>query len=221
VDGDLDLDLDDLRRQARWRAAMVAEQIVDRGVADPAVIAAMQVVPRHELVPAAFRDRAYDDGPLPLGLGQTISQPYVVAVMTERAELAPGMRVLEIGTGSGYQVAVLCTLGVEVWSVEIVEPLATQAAADLGRLGYTPHLRCGDGWAGWPEAAPFDAIVVTAAPPVVPPALIDQLAPGGRLVIPVGVGHQLLEVLRKTEVGIVAEPVFPVRFVPMTGASPT
>jgi protein-L-isoaspartate(D-aspartate) O-methyltransferase len=210
-------DLEDLQVQARRRNEMVDEQIVARGVADPGVIAALRVVPRHELVPSACRDLAYEDGPLPLGLGQTISQPYVVAVMTERAEVAPGMKVLEIGTGSGYQAAVLCTLGAEVWSIEIIDALAALAADSLGRLGYTPHLRFGDGWAGWPEAGPFDAIVVTAAPAVVPPSLVEQLAPGGRLVIPVGVGHQVLQVLRAGDDGVIAEPVFPVRFVPMTG----
>ena len=210
-------ELEELTVEARRRAEMVDEQIVARGVRDPRVIAAMRVVPRHELVPSALRDQAYEDGPLSLGLGQTISQPYVVAVMTERAEVAPGARVLEIGTGSGYQAAVLCTAGAEVWSVEIIESLATVAAESLGRLGYTPHLRLGDGWEGWPEAGPFDAIVVTAAPAVVPPCLVEQLAPGGRMVVPVGVGHQVLQVLRRTDGGVVTEPLFPVRFVPMTG----
>jgi protein-L-isoaspartate(D-aspartate) O-methyltransferase len=214
-------ELEDLIVQARRRNEMVDEQIVARGVRDPRVIAALRAVPRHELVPSAFRDRAYDDGPLSLGLGQTISQPYVVAVMTERAEVAPGAKVLEIGSGSGYQAAILCTLGAEVWSVEIIEPMAKLAAEGLGRLGYTPHLRLGDGWAGWPEAAPFDAIVVTAAPAVVPPSLVEQLAPGGRMVIPVGVGHQMLQVLRLGEHGVIAEEVFPVRFVPMTGQALT
>jgi len=210
-------DLEDLQVQARRRNEMVDEQIVARGVSDPRVIAALRVVPRHELVPSACRDLAYEDGPLSLGLGQTISQPYVVAVMTERAELAPGSRVLEVGTGSGYQTAMLCTLGADVWSIEIIEPLAALASEHLDRLGYNPHLRLGDGWAGWPEAAPFDAIVVTAAPSIVPPSLVEQLAPGGRLVIPVGVGHQILQVLRAGDHGITTEPIFPVRFVPMTG----
>jgi protein-L-isoaspartate(D-aspartate) O-methyltransferase len=211
---------DDLVEQVRRRRDMVDDQIVGRGVADPGVIAAMRVVPRHELVPVEVRDQAYEDGPLAIGHGQTISQPYVVAVMTERARIRPGMRVLEVGTGSGYQTAVLCTLGADVWTVEIVEPLASLAADSLARLGYTPHLRAGDGWSGWAEAAPFDAIVVTAAPPVVPPALVEQLAPGGRMVIPVGVGHQMLEVLVRTDGDVEREPIFPVRFVPMTGRSP-
>ena len=207
----------DIATHARRRAAMVAEQLLGRDVADPAVIAAMLAVPRHELVPEAARELAYVDGPLPVGHGQTISQPYVVAVMTERARVRPGARVLEVGTGSGYQTAILCTLGAEVWSVEIVEPLATGAAHALARLGHRAHLRLGDGWAGWDGAAPFDAIVVTAAPPAVPPALIAQLAVGGRLVIPVGVGVQQLLVVERTEDGVREEPVFPVRFVPMTG----
>ena len=203
--------------QARRRARMIEEQIVDRGVTDPRVIAALYAVPRHELVPAELLDRAYDDAPLPVGHGQTISQPYVVAVMTERAALAPTARVLEIGTGSGYQTALLCTLAAEVWSIEIVDPLAHEAAAALARLGHRPQLRIGDGWSGWPDAAPFDAIVVTAAPPVVPPALLDQLAPGGHLVIPVGVSQQDLRVLTRTGDGVTTERIVPVRFVPMTG----
>jgi protein-L-isoaspartate(D-aspartate) O-methyltransferase len=196
---------------------MVAEQIAARDVRDPRVIAAMHVVPRHQLAPPAVRDRAYQDGPMLLDHGQTISQPYVVAAMTEAAEVGPGARVLEIGTGSGYQTAVLCALGAEVWSVEIVEPLARAAAAALARLGYTPHLRIGDGRAGWPEAAPFDAIVVTAAPAELPPALVAQLAPGGRLVIPVGTAKQELCVVRAVEGGVAIERLFPVRFVPLTG----
>jgi protein-L-isoaspartate(D-aspartate) O-methyltransferase len=213
------VDPDDRQRQAERRARMVAEQIAARGVADPRVLAALLAVPRHELVPPALRDRAHDDCPLSLGHRQTISQPYVVAVMSERAEVAPGARVLEIGTGSGYQCAVLSTMGASVWSVEIVEPLAEVAAAALARLGHAPHLRVGDGWAGWAEAAPFDAIVVTAAPPEVPPHLVEQLALGGRLVVPVGVGVQELLVLRRDRGGVTRERLFPVRFVPMIGGN--
>lgn len=201
------------------RHRMVDRQLVDRGVEDPRVLAAMRTVPRHLLVPAALISHAYDDAPLPLPAGQTISQPYVVAVMTERAEVTRGARVLEIGTGSGYQTAVLCALGARVWSIEIVEPLARMAAANLARLGCHASLRIGDGSAGWPEAAPFDAIVVTAAPATIPPALVEQLAPGGRLVIPVGVADQELLVVRRTPGGLSEERVFPVRFVPMTGAA--
>ncbi len=209
-------DPEDPTRAARER--MVADQIEARGVTDPAVLDALRRVPRHEFVPEAWRGSAYADQPLPIGHGQTISQPYTVAVMTELAAAGPGARVLEIGTGSGYQAAVLAELGAEVHSIEILAPLAEQARRTLERLGYGGiALRQGDGYGGWPEAAPFDAIVVTAAAPVVPPALIDQLAPGGRLVIPVGDLFQELEVHRRTEEGYEIERVFPVRFVPMTG----
>jgi protein-L-isoaspartate(D-aspartate) O-methyltransferase len=206
---------------ARRRAAMVAEQIADRDVRDPAVLAAMLAVPRHRMVPADLEDRAYDDCPLPLAHGMTISQPYIVALMTERAAVRPGARVLEVGTGSGYQCAVLSTLGARVWSIEIIEPLARSAAASLLALGHRPELAIGDGHAGWPEAAPFDAIVVTAAPALIPQPLIDQLAPGGRLVIPVGTDQQELRVLTRvgTGDGVSVERVLAVRFVPMTTAS--
>jgi protein-L-isoaspartate(D-aspartate) O-methyltransferase len=200
------------------REEMVARQIVARGVADPAVVRAMGVVPRHEFVPEAVRAQAYDDRPLPIGHRQTISQPYVVALMTELAAVRPGDRVLEIGTGSGYQAAVLAELGARVYSIEIVEPLARRASATLQRLGYgRVRVRHGDGYRGWPDAAPFAAIVVTAAPPEVPPALVAQLAPGGRLVIPVGTAEQELRVLVKTPAGVETRAVVPVLFVPMVG----
>jgi protein-L-isoaspartate(D-aspartate) O-methyltransferase len=200
------------------RARMVEEQIAARGIADPAVLQAMRTVPRHEFVPARVRVDAYADGPLPIGHGQTISQPYVVALMTELAAVKPGDRVLEIGTGSGYQAAILCALGAEVYTVEIIEPLARDAEAVLRRLGYgRVHVRHGDGSRGWPEAAPFDAVVVTAAPPEVPAALLAQLAPGGRLVIPVGTQEQELRVLVRTASGIETRSVVPVLFVPMVG----
>ena len=185
---------------------------------DARVLAAMRAVPRHAFVEPALRGRAYDDGPLPIGHGQTISQPYVVAAMTELAQAGPGTRVLEVGTGSGYQAAVLAELGGEVYSIELLEPLAERAAKTLADLGYERvQLRQGDGYRGWPEAAPFDAIVVTAAPPEVPPALLEQLKPGGRLVIPVGRGWQELEVHTRTPQGVIRERIFAVRFVPMTG----
>ena len=199
------------------RERMVAEQIEARGVRDARVLAALRRVPRHEFVLEEDRDRAYRDGPLAIGQGQTISQPYIVAIMTALAAPGPDDRVLEIGTGSGYQAAVLAELAGEVYSIEIVEPLAERAAATLQRLGYPVQLRQGDGYRGWPEAAPFDAIVVTAAPKRVPQALLEQLADGGRLVIPVGEGVQELEVHRRTADGIEVERVLAVRFVPMTG----
>jgi protein-L-isoaspartate(D-aspartate) O-methyltransferase len=203
---------------AAARARMVAEQIEARGVTDPAVLRAMRTVSRHEFVPVRLRRDAYGDQPLPIGHGQTISQPYIVALMTELAAVKPGDRVLEIGTGSGYQAAVLAELGGQVRSIEIVAPLARSAAETLRRLGYARvQVRHGDGYRGWPEAAPFDAIVVTAAPPEVPAALLAQLAPGGRLVIPVGTGAQELRLLVRTPSGVETRRSVPVRFVPMVG----
>jgi protein-L-isoaspartate(D-aspartate) O-methyltransferase len=174
-------------------------------------------VPRHRFVPELQRASAYEDRPLPIGHQQTISQPYIVALMSELADLKPGERVLEVGTGSGYQAAVLAEMGVEVFSIEIVEPLAKQAAATLKELGYAVTVRHGDGYAGWPEQAPFDAILVTAAPPHIPEPLEAQLALGGRLVIPVGQHFQSLVRVTRTEKGLRKQKVLPVRFVPMTG----
>jgi protein-L-isoaspartate(D-aspartate) O-methyltransferase len=201
------------------RNKMVDDTIVARDVKDARVIAAMRKVKRHALVPPELRPRAYEDTPLAIGWEQTISQPYIVATMTEAAQLQPGEKVLEIGTGSGYQAAVLAELGVDVYSIEIVEPLATRTHQLLARMGYDKlHLRIGDGYKGWPEAAPFDAIVVTAAPEKIPQPLIDQLAVGGRLVIPVGkAGDQDLRVITRSKDGTTSESLFPVRFVPMTG----
>ncbi|MBS1118594.1 MAG: protein-L-isoaspartate O-methyltransferase [Deltaproteobacteria bacterium] len=202
------------------RAKMVDQTIAARGVTDPSVLAAMRRVPRHEFVPEAQRAHAYDDSAIAIGFDQTISQPYIVAVMTEAAHVSPGKRVLEIGTGSGYQTAVLAELGADVYSIEIVEPLAKRSHALLARLGYAKlHLRIGDGYRGWPEAAPFDAIIVTAAPGKVPQPLIDQLAVGGRLVIPVGDKDQSLKVIERGPHGTTSETLFDVRFVPMTGES--
>jgi len=199
------------------RARMVAHQIRARGITDERVLAAMAKVPRHEFVPTASRPHAYDDKPLPIGHGQTISQPYIVAAMTELARLDGRARVLEVGTGSGYQAAVLAEIAREVYTIEIVEALATEAGRTLRRLGYgAVRVRHGDGYLGWKDAAPFDAIIVTAAPPSVPPALLDQLAPGGRLVIPVGDEDQELQVHRRTAGGFEVTHHFPVRFVPLT-----
>ena len=171
---------------AEERERMVEEQIIPRDVTDPIVLQAMRRVPRHEFVPPEYLDQSYQDHPLPIGYGQTISQPYIVAYMSEQCELQPGDRVLEIGTGSGYQAAILADMGMEVYSIEIVPELAAEAEARLKRLGYGVEVRASDGYYGWPEAAPFDAIVVTAAPDHVPQPLIEQLKPGGRLVIPIG-----------------------------------
>jgi len=203
------------------RAAMVSEQIEARWITDPAVLAAMRTVPRHEFVPPGLATRAYDDEPLPLERGQTISQPYIVAAMTAFAHVRPGTRALDVGTGSGYQAAILAAIGAEVYSIEIDAVLAEHAAATLARLGYgAVHLRTGDGYHGWPEAAPFDAILVAAAPPTVPRPLLDQLAVGGRMVIPIGDFFQELVVFtRETADRITRRDVFPVRFVPMTGAA--
>lgn len=206
--------------------AVMAEQrrslvrsLHDHGVTDPQVLAAVASVPRHELVPPSLRSLAYEDQPLPIGEDQTISQPYVVALMTELAAVNRGDRVLEVGTGSGYQAAILAALGADVYTIEIVEPLGRRARADLERLGYAKdiHFRIGDGYAGWPEAAPFDAIIVTAAPPEIPKPLEQQLAIGGRLVIPVGKHQQELRVIERTKEGLVKRRSVPVRFVPMTG----
>lgn len=206
---------------AAEREAMVRATIEARGVADPRVLAAMRRVPRHEFVPSELRSLAYADHPLPIGEGQTISQPFVVASMTELAQVAPGETVLEIGTGSGYQAAVLAEMGANVYTIEIVASLARRAERDLARLGYgdSVQVRAGDGYRGWPEAAPFAAILVTAAPDHIPEPLVDQIAPGGRMVIPVGAeaDAQELLVIEKTSSGRIVRRAYPVRFVPMTG----
>ena len=201
------------------RARMVETQIVARGVRDPRVLAAMRKVPRHLFVEPAQRAQAYEDHPLPIPGNQTISQPYIVAIMTELLDLQPAERVLEIGTGSGYQSAVLAQLAKDVYSIEIVPELARSAAARLKELRYdNVTVREGDGYRGWPERAPFDGIIVTAAPERIPQPLLDQLAPGGVMVIPVGGFFQELKVFRKSADGRVTEKdVLPVRFVPMTG----
>lgn len=203
------------------RKQMVSEQISGQGrnVSDPRVIEAIAQVPRHEFVPAEIRSHAYEDRPLPIGYDQTISQPYIVAFMTEKLAPKRTDRVLEIGTGSGYQAAVLSRLVAEVYSIEIVEPLAKRAEEDLQRLGYrNVHVRAGDGYRGWPETAPFDAIIVTCAPDHVPAPLVAQLKDGGRMIIPVGPpGAQELVLLEKRAGKLEKSAVLPVRFVPMTG----
>jgi protein-L-isoaspartate(D-aspartate) O-methyltransferase len=201
------------------RDAMVARQIAARGVRDARVLAAMREVPRHLFVSDAERADAYEDSPLSIGFGQTISQPYIVALMTELARPRATDRALEIGTGSGYQAAVLSRLVAHVYTIELVEPLASAARERLGRMGYgniTAHQ--GDGYGGWPEQEPFDIILVTAAPEAVPPALVNQLRPGGRLVVPVGKtsGVQDLMLIEKDVNGkTTSRSVIPVRFVPM------
>ncbi|MDP6933849.1 MAG: protein-L-isoaspartate(D-aspartate) O-methyltransferase [Myxococcota bacterium] len=210
---------DEEARMDGERADMVEQTIRARGVEDARVLAAMETVPRHRFVPRERWPHAYEDRPLPIGENQTISQPYIVALMTELAGLEPGDRVLEVGTGSGYQAAVLAQMGVEVWTIEIVAPLAADAARDLEATGYADrvHAQVGDGYRGWPDQAPFDAIIVTAAPDHIPEPLQQQLKVGARLVIPVGDLHQELLVLTRTEDGWDRQSVLPVRFVPMTG----
>ena len=205
--------------EAGRRARMVDTQIVARGVRNARVLAALREVPRHLFVDPAQRAQAYEDHPLPIAGNQTISQPYIVALMTELLELAPAARVLEIGTGSGYQSAVLGKCALEVYSIEIVPELARSAAARLKELHFdNVTVREGDGYRGWPEHAPFDGIIVTAAPERIPQPLLDQLAPGGRMVIPVGGFFQELKVFRKDADGKITEKdIIPVRFVPMTG----
>jgi protein-L-isoaspartate(D-aspartate) O-methyltransferase len=203
---------------AAAREAMVRDQIEARGVRDPRVLAALRSVPRHRFVPASQAGSAYEDHPLGIGWDQTISQPFIVAFMTEALELDGSERVLEIGTGSGYQAAVLAECAREVWSIEIVEPLARRAADTLREAGYgAVHLRIGDGYAGWPEAAPFDAILVTAAPDHVPQPLLDQLADGGRMILPVGGAEQELVLIERRGEELTRRSVLPVMFVPMTG----
>jgi protein-L-isoaspartate(D-aspartate) O-methyltransferase len=199
------------------RHAMVETQIRARGVADKRVLEAMRTVPRHLFVPEPLRHLAYADRALPIGEGQTISQPFIVAHMTEALAVAPEHVVLEIGTGSGYQAAVLAQLAREVYTIEIVPELAGRAAAALESAGYSNvHVREGDGYAGWPERAPFARIMVTAAPERVPEPLVDQLGPGGRMVIPVGGTEQWMTVIDRSAGGVVERRTIPVRFVPFT-----
>jgi protein-L-isoaspartate(D-aspartate) O-methyltransferase len=203
------------------RRRMVDEQLLARDIKDARVLDAMRRVPRHEFVPEERRSQAYFDSPLPIGHGQTISQPYIVAFMTQALEISPEHRVLEIGTGSAYQAAILATLAKEVYTIEIVAPLAERARETLTRLGYrNVQVRSGNGYFGWPEQAPFDRIMVTAAPDEVPSALVEQLKVNGLMAIPVGTITQELRILRRTASGIETLATLPVRFVPMTGKPP-
>ena len=198
------------------RRQMVEDQLRKRGLRDERVLAAMSKVPRHQFVDSFWRDLAYRDRPLPIGYNQTISQPYIVAYMTEAAEIAPEEKVLEIGTGSGYQAAILGEIAQLVYSIEIIPQLAERARRTLSQLGYENiKVKTGDGYQGWVENAPYDAIIVTAAPEQIPQALIDQLATNGKMVIPVGKWYQNIVVLTKTQDRVVKETTIPVRFVPM------
>ncbi len=200
------------------REKMVETQIKARGVKDPRVLSALLKVERHRFVPVEYLDSAYSDQPLPIGEGQTISQPYIVALMTELLELKGNEKVLEIGTGSGYQAAVLAELAREVYTIEIVEPLASTAKNRLSELGYQNiQVKAGDGYLGWPEAAPFDAVILTCAPDHIPEPLVQQLKEGGRMVLPVGAHTQDLKRIVKRFGKIETTDIIPVVFVPMTG----
>jgi len=201
---------------ARLREEMVRTQIEARGIGNPLVLQAMRKVPRHRFVPGESREQAYEDHPISIGLEQTISQPYIVAFMTEHLALTGRERVLEIGTGSGYQTAVLAELAREVLTVELLEPLSRDARKRLEELGYSNvRLRVGDGREGWSEAAPFEAILAAASAEVVPPCLLEQMAPGGRLVLPLGLDRQDLWMITRTPEGNLSRRLIPVRFVPL------
>ena len=201
------------------RQEMIEQQLKPRGIHDKRVLAAMAKVPREEFLPESLRNQAYTDGAMPIGQDQSISQPFIVAFMTEQLRPKPTDRVLEIGTGAGYQAAVLAELVKDLYTIEIIEPLAKDASARLARLGYNnAHVRVGDGFQGWPEVAPFDAIIVTCAPTKIPPPLTQQLKDGGRMIIPVGAGlDQQLHLLEKKDGQLAERAILPVRFVQMTG----
>ena len=202
------------------RFLMVESQIVSRGIQDTRVIRAMLDVPRHEFVSDKYKDSAYNDSPIPIECGQTVSQPYIVALMTELLAPAPGKRILEVGTGSGYQSAVLAETGCDLYTIEIIEPVALRAREILQKLGYgNIKFKIGDGFSGWEEHAPYDGIMVTAAPGEIPEKLIEQLNTGGKMVVPVGKVNQELKLIEKTEKGVDIRNVTSVRFVAMTGDS--
>jgi len=206
----------DMQQWKKKAKAMVSDQLVSRGISDFKVLRAMENTPRHLFVPEAQQSEAYTDKPLPIGEGQTISQPYIVALMTELLKLKGDEKVLEIGTGSGYQAAILAQLADSVCSVELIPELAEKASLLLNQLGYSNvKTKCGDGYEGWAEHASFDCIIVTAAPPEIPQKLIEQLKSGGKIVLPVGKLYQELIVVSKSGKGIMKERIIPVRFVPM------
>lgn len=204
---------------AQWKIkakTMVEEQLIDRDITDRRLLEVMENTPRHLFVPPNFREYAYRDGPLAIGEEQTISQPYVVAIMTQSLQLKGDERVLEIGTGSGYQAAILSQLVDTCYTIELIESLSQKAAGVLKELGYhNVVVKTGDGYQGWPEHAPFDCIIITAAPEEIPPKLVEQLKPGGRMIVPVGKFYQELKLVTKTDKGIKTKSIIPVRFVPM------
>lgn len=207
---------DDEYAEKRWD--MVEKQLISRGIQNSKVIQAMLNIPRHKFVPEDLKDSAYGDSPLPIGMEQTISQPYIVALMTELLNLNGGEKVLEVGTGSGYQTAILAEIGCRIYTIEILKPVGDKAHRILQSLGYENiNFKIGDGYRGWEQHAPFGAVIVTAAPDHLPQALVDQLDVKGRMIIPVGASSQELLLIRKTERGIDMKTVTPVRFVPMTG----
>jgi protein-L-isoaspartate(D-aspartate) O-methyltransferase len=207
---------DDTLQWKKEAKNMVIHQLISRGIADRNVLRVMEKTPRHLFVPRNLTEAAYDDGPLPIGEGQTISQPYIVAIMTELLKLEGHEKVLEIGTGSGYQAAVLSQLADTCYTIELVKKLADDASARLKQLGYTNVIaKCDDGYKGWPEHAPFDCIIITAAPETIPEKLVEQLKIGGIMVLPIGKYYQDLILVSKTKKGITRESIIPVRFVPM------
>ncbi len=217
--GQQKLNQDDIEKMyEKMRITMVEDQIERRDVRDQKVLDAMKKVPRHEFVPEHLRKYAYADEPLPIGEDQTISQPYIVAYMTEQLELKPTDKILEIGTGSGYQAAVLAEIADSVFTIEIVDVLARRAESTLKTLGYKNIMvKSGDGYKGWPEHAPFDKIIITAAPTRIPQPLVEQLKVGGRLILPLGDYSQDLVLIQKNDAGVTQRKLLPVRFVPMTG----